>query len=55
MLDPTGVVVERWLLDGCLLESADFGTLNYKDDGIATIKLTIKANKIKLDNSVLNK
>ena len=38
MLDPTGVVVERWKLEGCFLTKLNFGALDYKTDEIATIE-----------------
>jgi hypothetical protein len=35
MLDPTGVVIEKWLLDGTIVTS--FGDLSLMDDGIEII------------------
>jgi hypothetical protein len=40
MLDPTGVVVEKWILEGCFLTSLNFGDLNYSQDELATIDET---------------
>jgi hypothetical protein len=45
MLDPTGVVVEKWLLQGTFLTSVDFGTLDYKTDGLATIAATLRMDR----------
>jgi hypothetical protein len=42
MLDPTGVVVEKWILIGCFLTKADFQALNYGQDGLATIQATLR-------------
>jgi hypothetical protein len=42
MLDPTGVVVEKWIMIGCFLTKADFQTLGYGDDGLATIQATLR-------------
>lgn len=42
MLDPTGVVVEKWLLIDCFLTKADFQALNYGQDGLATIQASLR-------------
>jgi hypothetical protein len=42
MLDPTGVVVQKWLLDGVMLTNVSFGDLSMDDDGIATITATMR-------------
>lgn len=42
MLDPTGVVVEKWLLIDCFLTKADFQQLNYGQDGLATIQASLR-------------
>ena len=42
MLDPTGAVVQKWLLKNCFLTNVDFSDLSYGDDGLATIAATIK-------------
>jgi hypothetical protein len=41
MLDPTGVVVEKWILYGTFLTNVDFQTLNYSQDGLATISCSL--------------
>ena len=38
MLDPTGVVVEKWILYGVFLTDVNFNQLSYSQDGLATIK-----------------
>lgn len=45
LLDPTGVVVEKWILEGTFLTSTDFGTLDYKSDAIATITASMRMDR----------
>ena len=45
MLDPTGVVVEKWILYGTFLTSVDFQTLNYSQDGLATISCNLRPDR----------
>ena len=45
MLDPTGVVVEKWILEGCFLTSADFGALGYDSDKLATITTELRMDR----------
>ena len=45
MLDPTGVVVEKWILEGTFLTGLDFGSLDYKQDEIATIQATLRMDR----------
>jgi hypothetical protein len=45
MLDPTGVVVEKWLLEGCFITSSNFGTLSYSQDALATIQITLRMDR----------
>ena len=42
MLDPTGVVIEKWILEGAYLTGYDGGTLSYSDDKVATISTNIR-------------
>ena len=42
MLDPTGAVVQKWILKNAFLTNVDFGDLSYGDDGLATITATLK-------------
>ena len=37
MLDPTGVVVEKWEMQGTMLTTVNFGDLGMDDDGIAEV------------------
>ncbi len=42
MLDPTGVVVSKWILKNAFVTSADFGDLDYSQDDLAEITLQIR-------------
>lgn len=42
MLDPTGVVVQKWILKNCMLTNVDFGELSYSSDELAEITATIR-------------
>lgn len=42
MLDPTGVSVSQWILKSCMITNSSFGTLQYSDDGLATISITVQ-------------
>lgn len=41
MLDPTGVVVQKWILKNAWISSCDFGGVAYNDDGLAEDTATI--------------
>ena len=45
MLDPTGVAVEKWLLDGTFITNVNFGDLSMDDDGVADITLTLRFDR----------
>ena len=45
MLDPTGVVVEKWILYGTFLQDVNFNTLDYKADGLASIAATLRMDR----------
>jgi hypothetical protein len=45
MLDPTGVVVEKWILYGTFLTDVNFNQLNYSQDGLATISTTLRMDR----------
>lgn len=45
MLDPGGVVVEKWILQGCMITKGDFGSLNYSEDAIAEITVTLRPDR----------
>ena len=42
MLDPTGVVVSKWILKNTMCTNVDFGDLNYSQDDLATITMTLR-------------
>lgn len=41
MLDPSGVVVEKWIVKNAWLSEFDGGTLSYSDDGVAECTVTM--------------
>ena len=45
MLDPTGVVVQKWILQGCFLTSLNFGELNYSTDDLANIDASLRMDR----------
>lgn len=45
MLDPTGVCIEKWVLEGTWITASDFGDLSMDDDGIATITLDLQYDR----------
>ncbi len=45
MLDPTGVVVEKWILQGCFLTDLNFGDLDYSRDDIANISTSLRMDR----------
>ena len=45
MLDPTGVVVEKWVLQGCFLTDVNFNDLSYSDEGMANIAATLRPDR----------
>jgi hypothetical protein len=48
LLDPVGTVVELWDIKGAIITSATFGNLDYGNEELMMIDLTIK-----FDNCVL--
>ena len=44
-LDPTGVEVEKWTLIGAQVTSADFGSFDHTDDGLANISINVQMDK----------
>lgn len=48
LLDPTGVVVEKWEVKRCKILEVDFGVLNYEKDSLATCSLLLKPTSAKL-------
>ena len=45
MLDPTGVVVEKWLLQDTFLTDVNFNALSYSQDALATITATLRPDR----------
>lgn len=45
LLDPTGVAVEKWILQGTFLSDVNFDSLGYSDDGLATITATLRPDR----------
>ena len=45
MLDPTGVVIEKWQLQGTMLTNVNFGDLAMDDDGIAEVTATLRFDR----------
>lgn len=41
MLDPTGVVIEKWILKNCFISESNFGDLSYSDDALADITIQL--------------
>lgn len=42
MLDPTGVVVQKWILKNAMLTNVNFGDLSYSSDDLAEITATVR-------------
>lgn len=45
MLDPTGVVVEKWILEGTWLKDVNFNSLGYGDDKVSTITAQLRPDR----------
>jgi hypothetical protein len=45
MLDPTGVVVEKWILEGTWLQDVNFNNLAYNTDAIANITAQLRMDR----------
>jgi hypothetical protein len=45
MLDPTGVVVEKWILYGTFLTDVNFNNLAYNQDALANITTTLRMDR----------
>ena len=42
MLDPTGVVVQKWILKNTMLTTVNMGQLSYDDDSLASITAQLR-------------
>jgi len=45
LLDPTGVVIEKWILQGCLLKTVNFGSLEYSSNGLVGIEAEMQPDR----------
>jgi hypothetical protein len=45
LLDPTGVAVEKWILQGCLITSVTFGSLGYATDEIIGVDIKLQPDR----------
>jgi len=45
LLDPTGVVIEKWLLESCFITKADFQGLDYGQDGLQKIQMSLRPDR----------
>ena len=45
MLDPTGVVVEKWILEGTWMNDVNFNSLGYSDDKVATVTASLRMDR----------
>jgi hypothetical protein len=45
MLDPTGVVVEKWILEGTFITSLNFGDLDYSRDELVNITCSLRMDR----------
>jgi hypothetical protein len=45
LLDPAGVVVEKWILQGTMITDANFGPLDYKAEDIAEIDVVLRFDR----------
>lgn len=49
MLDPAGDTVEKWLLQGAFITSANFGSLDYSAEDLATVEVTLRFDRAVLE------
>jgi hypothetical protein len=45
MLDPTGVVVEKWILEGCMITKVAWDQVSYSDDKLAGLEATLQMDR----------
>ena len=41
-VDPTGIEVQKWLLEQCIIVGIDFGDNDYSDDALTNIAVTVQ-------------
>jgi hypothetical protein len=46
IMDPTGVVIDRFVLNGCVVESVGYSDLKYDTDDFSKIYLSVKPNDV---------
>jgi len=51
-LDPTGVEIEKWIVDIGKIISVDFGNFDYGSDDIQKIKIVLRPTDCKLENQI---
>ena len=44
-LDPTGIEVQKWLLEGCFVTNFEGGDLSYEDDALMELSITIRPDR----------
>ena len=47
LLDALGEVIEKWILNGCIITSIQWSPLDYENNDISTIYVDISYNKVK--------
>jgi hypothetical protein len=45
MLDPSGVAIEKWVIEGAFLTGVNFGDLDYSRDDVASITCDIRMDR----------
>jgi hypothetical protein len=45
MLDPTGVAVEKWILQNCSIKEAKFNEVGYDNSDIMTVDMTLRPDR----------
>jgi hypothetical protein len=45
LLDPTGVVVEKWILENTFLTDVNFGDMNYGQDTLVNITANLRMDR----------
>ena len=45
MLDPTGVAVEKWILQNCSITDAKFNDVGYGDSDLMTVDMTLQPDR----------
>jgi len=45
MLDPTGVVVEKWIMEGTWMKDVNFNSLGYSDDKVETVTAQLRMDR----------